>query len=297
MLSYRHAFHAGNAADVVKHTVLAFCLDYLAKKETAFAYIDTHAGAGAYNLEEGYASQNREWESGVSLVLKKFPGNAPLAGRPRDTDGGENSPLMAPYLACLKTGFGALRYPGSPLIAKGLLRKQDRAHCFELHPADFAALDHTLKGDTRFSVQCEDGLSALKGLLPPPQKRGLIFIDPSYEIKDDYTKIPLVLEECLRRFPGGLYLLWFPLLRQDSPGAAASRNLDLGLPGLDTKRRCILSVQQKGDRLGRGLYGSALFIINPPWTLKAALDRELPALASLLGLDRDVRWEEHRVAK
>jgi 23S rRNA (adenine2030-N6)-methyltransferase len=287
MLSYRHAFHAGNAADVFKHTVLAFCLDYLAKKETAFAYIDTHAGAGLYKLGEGYASQNREWESGLGLVQKNVSGDT--------SPGSENGPglLAAPYLACLKSipGSGPLLYPGSPLIALDILRKQDRAHCFELHPADSAALRRALEHDRRVSVRRENGLAALKSLLPPPQKRGLVFIDPSYEIKDDYETVPRILDESLRRFPGGLYLLWFPLLRQDSPGAAASQGLMRNLPGQERKRCTVLITRDK-EQQGRGLYGSGLCVINPPWTLKTALYEGLPALASLLGYSgHSISWE------
>jgi 23S rRNA (adenine2030-N6)-methyltransferase len=182
-------------------------------------------------------------------------------------------------------------YPGSPLIALGILRKQDRAHCFELHPADSAALRRALEHDKRVSVRHENGLVALRSLLPPPQKRGLIFIDPSYEIKDDYETVPRILDESLRRFSGGLYLLWFPLLRQDSPGAAASQGLVRSLPGLGRKR-CAVLITREGEQQGRGLYGSGLFIINPPWTLKAALDQGLPALASLLGYSgHSISWD------
>ncbi|MDR1430151.1 MAG: 23S rRNA (adenine(2030)-N(6))-methyltransferase RlmJ [Spirochaetaceae bacterium] len=280
MLSYRHAFHAGNAVDVFKHTVLAFCLDYLAKKETAFTYIDTHAGAGLYNLEESRAAQNREWESGISLVLEKFPPAA--AGS-----------LAAPYLACVKAlpKAAAPCYEGSPLIALRLLRKQDKAHCFELHPADYSALCRALDNDKRFTVRRENGLAALKSLLPPPQKRSLVFIDPSYEVKDDYQTLPRVLDECLDRFPGGMYMLWFPLLKQDSPGAAASQNFIQSLPR-SGRKSCTVSVMREREQQGRGLYGSGLFIINPPWTLRTALEESLPALVSLLGgAGHSVSWE------
>jgi 23S rRNA (adenine2030-N6)-methyltransferase len=300
MLSYRHAFHAGNASDVFKHVVLAFCLDYLAAKETAFTYIDTHAGAGFYNLEESYAAHNREWERGFGLIRKKLSAASLPPGAAGTNQGSKENalaPLAAPYLACLKSmpDSDTPCYPGSPLIAKNILRKQDKAHCFELHPSDCTALRQVLADDPRFTVQCGDGLAALKGLLPPPQRRGLIFIDPSYEIKDDYAAIPLVLEECLRRFSGGLYLLWFPLLKQGSPGAAASQNFVQKLPGLSKKRRCIISaLRERTPRdQNRGLYGSGLFIINPPWTLKAALHKGLPALVSLLdGAGCRLSWEE-----
>ncbi|MDR1970296.1 MAG: 23S rRNA (adenine(2030)-N(6))-methyltransferase RlmJ [Treponema sp.] len=271
MLSYRHSFHAGNQADVLKHTVLIFCLDYLAQKTKPFLYADTHAGAGFYRLDGGI--QNREWPRGIGKVK-----------------GG--GPMIARYLEVL--GEKPEGYTGSPLIAAALLRPDDRGCCFELHPADFAALRDRLAGDRRFQVRKEDGLEGLKSLLPPTPRRGLIFIDPSYELKEDYPRLIGALEDSLRRFAGGLYLIWYPLL-------TGPKGLDYGgdLMGLYGERRCraelrfgLPEVRDPEDQKAH-LYGCGLVLFNPPWTLRAALGETLPVLAETLGGDWEMNWEEN----
>ncbi|MDR2071716.1 MAG: 23S rRNA (adenine(2030)-N(6))-methyltransferase RlmJ [Treponema sp.] len=286
MLSYRHAFHAGNAADILKHSVLLFCLDYLGQKDTPYLCIDTHAGAGFYSLDSGYALQNREWERGIGR----------LAGFTRDHSGGETasaSPGPLERLTALARDFrpcpadSGLYYPGSPALIRALLRPRDRAVCFELHPADFAILKQTLGTDRRFSLRREDGFAGLKSLLPPPSRRACVFIDPPYEIKEDYENLPHSLAGALKRFPTGLYIIWYPLLG----------NKDAALPetlfGLHRGNRCRAELRT-ASRTDRGMYGSGLVILNPPWTLKAALESALPVMADLLGEDRhewDLRWE------
>jgi 23S rRNA (adenine2030-N6)-methyltransferase len=290
VLSYRHAFHAGNAADVLKHGILTFCLDYMGQKETPYLCIDTHAGAGQYRLTEGYAAFNREWEGGIGRLWA-------AASLP---------PLLSRYAALTRSPpEGA--YPGSPAIIRRLLRPQDRGVCFELHPADFASLGETLEGDSRFRLFREDGLGGLKALLPPPSRRGCVFIDPSYEVKDDYTRLPEALGEGLRRFPGGLYILWYPLLGREHPamaGAGGARVREL--PETLRSRFRAAPVQRLCRRLcrvelrtagagARGMYGSGLVIANPPWTLKAALEEAMPELARILGGEGaswDMDWEE-----
>jgi 23S rRNA (adenine2030-N6)-methyltransferase len=272
MLSYRHAFHAGNAADVLKHAVLICCLDYLGRKEKPFLVIDTHAGAGFYSLTEGYAAQNREWEGGVGRLLEcdTLP---PLLGRyatlVRDSLGVE-LPAKLP-LAGL--------YPGSPALIQKLLRPRDQAVCFELHPVDFAALEAAFKADKRFRLLREDGLGGLKALLPPPSRRGCIFIDPPYEMKSDYTEVPEHLARALARFSTGLYITWYPLLQQRS--ASALREILLGLYG---GNRCAVELcTDAPDNNGKRMYGSGIVIYNPPWTLQKTLEESLPVLTELLG--------------
>jgi 23S rRNA (adenine2030-N6)-methyltransferase len=284
MLSYRHAFHAGNAADVLKHAVLIHCLDYLGQKEKPFLVVDTHAGAGFYSLTEGYAVQNREWEKGVGRVLDQEDGPIPLP------------PLLARYAGLVKE---AGRYPGSPAIMQRLLREQDRAVCFELHPADFTALEENLAADRRFRLLREDGLGELKALLPPPSRRGCIFIDPPYEMKSDYILVPKHLTEALRRFPTGLYITWYPLLGRRS-GAVLPAKLPATTGGEGAALRETLLGLYDGNRYAVELrtagpsavpptprmYGSGLVIYNPPRTLRGALEESLPGLVSLLGSEQ-----------
>jgi 23S rRNA (adenine2030-N6)-methyltransferase len=276
MLSYRHGFHAGNAADVFKHAVLAFCLEYLTQKEKPFLYIDTHAGAGSYSLLEGFAAQNREWEGGLGKL------NTP------DT----TLPVLLERYRSFISGAAETGHPGSPLIAAALLRPEDRAMCFELHPADFILLEETLGGDRRFSLRNEDGLKELKGLLPPPTRRGLILIDPSYELREEYGTVLSALREALRRFAAGVYIIWYPLLSRTDKGDVnfASTLTDL------RKTTCCCRAELNFDPArNKGMYGCGLVIFNPPWTLKPALEEALPVLASTLGEGKgtwDLQWEE-----
>jgi 23S rRNA (adenine2030-N6)-methyltransferase len=282
VLAYRHAFHAGGAADVLKHACLIFCLDYLGQKEKPFLCVDTHGGAGSYSLNEGYAAQNREWEEGIAMFLgadrKTLPG---MLKRYLDVTAGRDG-----------TPPGS-RYPGSPAIIRRLLRPRDRGVCFELHPADFALLKQELAGDSRFVVRREDGFRGLKSLLPPASRRACVFIDPSYEMQDDYPALTEALREALRRFPQGVYLIWYPLLEAKTvfpaktafPAEAALR-LPETLWALYGGKR--YGVEIRRDR-GRSLYGSGLVIYNPPWPLGRALEEALPRLASILGCSWTMR--------
>ena len=284
MLSYRHGFHAGNPADVFKHMVLVFCLDHLAGKEKSVLCVDTHAGAGVYDLEE---SQTREWEEGIGKLTASA---APPS-------------MAARYLevvrqAGMAAGAKKRVYPGSPLIGASLLRKQDRLVCCELHPADRETLGTALKDfgarpERRNQVPAlearrENGPAALKALLPPPSRRGLIFIDPSWEEKDEYETIPQAVKGALKRFPQGIYLVWYPLLA--IPKAAAAETLPETLMGLYGGNRCraelytALPSPEPRGRSPRAMYGSGLVILNPPYTLRSALEKTLPWLAETLGL-------------
>jgi 23S rRNA (adenine2030-N6)-methyltransferase len=273
MLSYRHAFHAGNAADVFKHAVLLHCLDYLKRKEAPLLVIDTHGGAGSYSLTEGHAALNREWERGVARILE--------AETP--------PPLLARYTALAGEALaGDGRYPGSPKLIQGLLRPQDRGVCFELHPTDFSLLADSLKDDKRFRVLREDGLRGLKALLPPPGRRGCVFVDPSYELRSDYEAVPQGLAEALSRFATGVYIVWYPLLRP-KPGAYARETaapwatLRENLLALYAGNRLAVELFSPESNPEKRMFGSGLAIYNPPYTLQAALEESLPVLAELLG--------------
>jgi 23S rRNA (adenine2030-N6)-methyltransferase len=297
MLGYRHAFHAGNPADVLKHSALIFCLEYLTRKETPLLCVDTHAGRGMYRLDQGFAAKNREWERGAGR-FRRFRGPLPAlleswralawAGGAAVPAAGGAVPPAAAGAAVPAAEDGVLWYPGSPEIFRRLLRKQDRACCFELHPADFAALQELLGHDRRFRIGRQDGFEGLIPLLPPPSRRGLVFIDPSYEMKEDFNRLPECLSAALRRFSTGTFLIWYPLL------AACPESLRLperltGLYGGNRLRAEVytgparpaggeLSAGQ-GGRSPRGMYGCGLVVCNPPWTLGPALEEALPFLA------------------
>ncbi|GHV41971.1 ribosomal RNA large subunit methyltransferase J [Spirochaetia bacterium] len=296
MLSYRHGFHAGNSADVLKHTVLIFCLDYLAQKEKPCLCIDTHAGAGSYPLPGVFSAKKREWEGGVGKLsgADSLSGNGKAPGPDRQ----QIPAMIRRYLDITGLSNGAataaaLSYPGSPEIIRRLLRRQDQGCCFELHPEDFAALDTLLGGDRRFTLRREDGFAGLKKLLPPLSRRGLILIDPPYEVKDDYTRLPQALSDALKRFPTGTYIIWHPLLHIDPrPGPAETASFQETLLGLyDGNRLGIELYTAPKDsppaNSPRGMYGSGLVLFNPPWTLKPALEESLPFLGEILGIGKD----------
>ena len=271
MLSYRHAFHAGNHADVLKHFIEVQLLGYLAQKDKPFWYIDTHAGAGCYSLVSGYATQNAEYESGIARLWAR--GDMPAA--------------LADYVALVKriNPVGELKlYPGSPLIALELLRKEDRMRLFELHPADSEILQQNFANNivghgTQVLMQTADGFAALKALLPPPPRRALVLIDPPYEDKQDYQRVVAALREGLKRFAGGVYAVWYPQLQR-----AESRQLPGQLKKLPVKSwlHVALSVQTQSED-GFGMYGSGMFILNPPWLLHGTLQKVMPYLAQILG--------------
>ena len=277
MLAYRHHFHAGNAADVLKHMVLIFCLDYLTRKDKPLLCVDTHAGAGSYPLD-GDSASRPEWKEGVGKLWNHCP--------PGESAG---EAMIRRYLErCFaggETGGSApLVYPGSPLIMARLLRPADRLVCFELHPADYAACGPLL--GSRAEVRRADGFAGLKGLLPPPSRRGLILIDPPYEVKDDYRRLPEVLAGALRRFSTGTYLVWYPLLRR--PPEEYAGDLAARLMGLHQGNRCRVELYTANPdtppaNSPRGMYGSGVVIYNPPWTLTAALTESLPLLGAAIG--------------
>jgi 23S rRNA (adenine2030-N6)-methyltransferase len=267
MLSYRHAFHAGNHADVLKHYIEVLLLRYLALKDKPFWYIDTHAGAGCYTLDSGYALQNAEYESGIARLWERDDLPASLAG----------------YVALVKhiNPDGQMKlYPGSPLVALELLREQDRMRLFELHPTDSEILQQNFAGHgTQVLMQTADGFGALKALLPPPPRRALVLIDPPYEDKQDYQRVVSALREGLKRFAGGMYAVWYPQLQR-----AEAHQLPEQLKKLQVKSwlNVTLSVQAPGED-GFGMHGSGMFILNPPWTLHAELQQAMPYLVQVLG--------------
>ncbi len=273
MLSYRHAFHAGNAADVLKHSVLIQCLDYMGQKEKAYTYIDTHAGAGFYQLDEGYAARNKEWLSGTEKVMAEKTSSV-LLNRYRGITGQYRQASRG--------------YPGSPMIAAQLMRDQDKAFCFELHPRDFEQLNDKLGGDRRFTIIKADGPKGCIPLLPPPSRRACILIDPSYEIKSDYSDLQKQIDAALKRFSSGTYIIWYPVLTREDALAFPVSLMDLYA---GTRCRIELRFLEKPQGKG-GMTGCGLIIYNPPWVLKTILQNDLPGLAGLLGCTWSLEWKE-----
>jgi len=269
MLSYRHAFHAGNHADVLKHFVELELLRYLAQKEKPFWYIDTHAGAGCYELDSEYAEKNAEYESGIARLW----------------DATDLPASLAEYVAMVKyfNPDGVLHlYPGSPLVALDSMRDQDRLRLYELHPTDFEILEQNFaEHSTHVLMLKADGFGALKALLPPPPRRALVLIDPPYEEKLDYQRVVSSLQEGLKRFASGTYAVWYPQLQRSE-----SEQLPDKLKQLDVKSwlHVALSVQTPSAD-GFGMHGSGMFVLNPPWTLHATLQEVMPVLAARLGQD------------
>ena len=280
MLSYLHGYHAGSAADVLKHSVLIFCLEYLRKKEKPVLCVDTHAGAGFYDPA---VMPNHEWEGGMGRLVSR-------AGPPESSQAKEAMPSMvAGYLKI--AGTEKQRYSGSAVIMAKMLRANgaetgDRLVCFELHPREFEALNASMAcfrtGRSAIEVRREDGISGLKSLLPPPSRRGLILIDPSWEEQSDYEDIPRAAGEGLKRFPGGTFIIWYPLLALPKKKAAVPlRDRLFGFPGVKRCRAELCTGAPESSP--RCMYGSGLVVYNPPWTLKPALEQALPYLAKILG--------------
>lgn len=267
MLSYRHAFHAGNHADVLKHAVLAAMLDYYNQKDKPYWVIDTHAGAGCYQLDTGFAAKNAEYETGIGKLWAR-----------------DDLPEMLRRYVELVQGTNddgeRKLYPGSPLIAWKLLRPEDKLRLFELHPADVKLLQQTFeRGGRRVQIQQADGFAGLKALLPPPTRRALVLIDPPYEVKEDYRHVVTALKEALQRFATGTYAVWYPRLQRGEIRIMLDQLKKL--PAKDWLHVALDVHEPSPD--GFGMHGSGLFILNPPWTLHAELQAVMPWLANALG--------------
>lgn len=266
MLAYRHAFHAGNHADVLKHLVLTLVLRYMNQKDKPYRLVDTHAGAGGYSLEGRYAQKKGEFEQGIGR----------LWGRD------DLPPAVADYVGLVRqfNPQGTLeQYPGSPAFAQMLLRAQDQLRLFELHPTDHRILESYLGKVKGAEVRNADGFDGLKGTLPPPSRRGVVLIDPSYEGHHDYGRVIATLRDALARFAEGVYMVWYPQV-QKVEAAELPRRLEALAPKGWLHAR--LTVQEP-DSQGFGLAGSGVFILNPPYTLHAELLPLLPWLVDVLG--------------
>lgn len=270
-MNYRHIYHAGNFADVLKHAVLARLIVYLQQKDKAFRVIDTHAGIGLYDLSSTEAQKTGEWLDGIGRLIS--------AELPDDV-----APLLAPYLdavRALNPEGGVKLYPGSPKLTRMLLREQDRLSAVELHPADCETLRDLFAGDYHVRVTELDGWLSLGAHMPPKEKRGIVLVDPPFEIEGEYERLVDGLVKAYRRFPGGTYCLWYPLKK-----GAPIKDFHEALKATEIPKMLCTELSVRSDRETTGLSGTGLIIVNPPYTLHDELKKILPILKALLAQDR-----------
>lgn len=268
MLSYRHSFHAGNFADVLKHIVLVEILDYLNKKDTGYEYIDTHSGAGLFNLRSNDAQKLQEYNNGIA----KLDANA--------------YPELAAYFELIRAvnpTDNLAFYPGSPAIAQYFLRPQDRAWLYELHPKDYSLLCDTMAANKKIRVKQQDGLSGMLSLMPPTSRRGLVLIDPSYEIKTEYQLVADSVIKAHKKFSSGIFAIWYPVVDRSTIDRLEKNLVDSGIKNI---QRFELGIN--ADNPGRGMNNSGMIVINPPWTLLDKMSNLLPKLAKTISETDDL---------
>ena len=284
MLAYRHAFHAGNHADVLKHTVLALVLQHMNQKDKGWRYVDTHAGAGGYSLQGDYAKKRGEFEQGIARLLNRSDLPEPLAE-------------LVAIVRAFNGGKTITQYPGSPAIAQALMRDQDQLRLFEMHPTDHKILASYLGDVPGVETKLADGFVSLKSTLPPPTRRGVVLIDPSYEIKTDYTRTLAALREALERFADAVVLVWLPQLQLVQAAQLPQRlKATADSAGKKGWLHARLTVAEGDDR-GFGMLGSSMFIANPPHTLHDSMQPVMPFLAQALAQFDGARSALERSAK
>lgn len=273
MLSYRHSFHAGNHADVLKHIVLMLILENLKLKEKGFFYLDTHSGVGRYRLSSNESEKTGEYKEGIGRLWDQ-------TDLPKD---------IARYVKMIKKlnyGGKELRYyAGSPLIAAELLRPQDRALLTELHPSDYPILRNNFSDYKNVTVKCDNGFQQVKATLPPKERRGLVLIDPPYELKEDYDLVVKAIEEGYKRFATGTYAIWYPVvLRQQT------KRIFKGLEATGIRKILKIELSVRPDSNQRGMTASGMVVINPPWTLETQMKEILPYLTKTLVPEGTRSW-------
>ncbi len=324
MFSYRHAFHAGNHADVLKHATLIAILNHMLEKDAALMVVDTHAGAGLYRLDGDYAQTSGESVEGYKKLVqsqiqnaaKNTPKKEVLAGVSTASVATKNvaksaktiapaplAPLLQNYLSAVaefnKTGSHRV-YPGSPFIIQQLLREHDKLKLFELHPTDARTLADNiaqLNAGRKIAVLAQDGFEGVKKFLPPPARRALVLCDPSYEMKDDYARVLAMVSDAMVRFATGTYAVWYPIIPRpeahDLPKRLKTLATKLGKSWLHatlTVKSSKLTTDAEGETVRPGLPASGMFIINPPFTLKPALALALPQMVATLGQDKNAAF-------
>ena len=267
MLSYRHSYHAGNFADVLKHTVLTSILDYLLQKDKPFCYLDTHSGCGAYQLDSEQSLKTGEFNNGIAPLWNAQSLPAPVER----------------YLNQVKAFNGKdnlVSYPGSPMICNQLRRDTDRMFLFELHPNEFTNMRGNFSGDRAIKMANKDGLEGLIANMPPKERRGVVLIDPSYEIKTEYDEVVDTLIAAHRRFATGTYALWYPVVKRQ-----LISKMERALKASGIKNIQLFELAIEADKEERGMTSSGMIVINPPWTLQKEMQHTLPFLAEKLGID------------
>ncbi|MDE1159132.1 MAG: 23S rRNA (adenine(2030)-N(6))-methyltransferase RlmJ [Neorhizobium sp.] len=270
-MNYRHIYHAGNFADVLKHAVLARLVRYQQNKDKAFRMLDTHAGIGLYDLSSEEAQKTGEWVDGIGKLME--------AELPADV-----AEILAPYLDAvreLNPKGGIKLYPGSPKLARMLFRPQDRLSAMELHPEDYARLSRLFESDFQARVTELDGWLALGAHLPPKEKRGIVLVDPPFEEAGEYDRLVSGFANAYKRFSGGTYCLWYPIKK-----GAPIKDFHDKLNALDIPKMLCAELSVKSDRDATGLSGSGLIVVNPPFTLKDELHTVLPVIKTILAQDR-----------
>ncbi|MEQ1944090.1 23S rRNA (adenine(2030)-N(6))-methyltransferase RlmJ [Mesorhizobium sp. VNQ89] len=274
-MNYRHAYHAGNFADVVKHVALSRLVEYLKLKDKAFRVIDTHAGIGLYDLSSEEAQKTGEWRGGIGRLLR-----ADLSAEARE--------LLAPYLGAVMAAnpAGAIEsYPGSPLIVRHLLRPQDRLSAIELHPQDFGRLRGLFAGDFQVRTMELDGWLALGAHLPPKEKRGFVLVDPPFEQAGEFDRLVDGLARAHRRWPGGIYALWYPVKNRAAVAEFRAALRQVGIP------KILDVVFEVRAASAEGLFdGTGLVVVNPPFVFESEMRVILPELMKALGEDAKARW-------
>lgn len=272
MLSYRHGFHAGNHADVLKHFILFSVLNYYNQKDKPYWYIDTHAGAGLYDINHEFSEKTGEYHEGIGLLQKEKNLSAELF---------EFLEFLVQFQMDQKL------YPGSPVIAQKLIRPSDRIKLFELHPTDHEHLINNFKGQrVKYQISQNDGFQGLIGLLPPSTRRAVVLIDPPYEDKSDYKTVINALKEAHQRFSTGCYMVWYPLLPR-----AESLTLPTKLKKAFNHNYLNVTLSVNSPRQESfGMFGSGMFIINPPYILKSLLEKVMPRLTEILAQDKDANY-------
>ena len=258
MLSYRHGFHAGNAADVIKHFILLYVLDYLKKKDKNFLFVDAHAGAGKYLISDPYMQKNKEYLLGITKIFKLI----------------NDEIFLKNYLDLIKILNPISKievYPGSSWLAAQSLRQNDRLHFFELHSNEFLNLNNNFKDDSRITIEKEDCYQKLIKIIPPKEKRAVILIDPSYELKDEYDKVTKLVSSCYKKFPLGIYIVWYPVLKNKKSEGFVKNFLEL-------KFKNLTHIEIITDKTNKGMQGSGLFIINTPYSIVKDISPSLDLL-------------------
>ena len=265
MLSYRHAYHAGNHADVLKHLLLVNCLRYLRRKEKPLCYVESHAAAGGYSLQSDEAQKRSEFQSGIAKLWQQNDLPECLA---------DYRQLVAEY----NPPETLNRYPGSPWFASKILGAQDQLWLHELHSGEMEKLKAVFSGDRCIKVVQGDGHQGVVALMPPPQRRGLVLIDPSYEVKSEYQQVVETLLKAHRRFATGIYALWYPVVERQRID-----RLEKALRQSGIRRIQLYELSITADNADYGMTGSGMIVINPPWTLNESMQQALPYLARHLG--------------